>query len=57
MVSIARNGKLVRNINESDLREHLMNIMIQQETTGWLRRPRKKPVVVDAAEVNKTKSD
>ena len=51
VVSIARNGKLVRNINESDLREHLMNIMIQRESAGWFRRQHKRPVVVDAAEV------
>jgi diadenylate cyclase len=51
IVSIASNGRLVRNVDESHLREHLMSIMTQRESAGWFRRQHKRPAVVDAAEV------
>jgi diadenylate cyclase len=58
IVSIASNGKLVRNIDESHLREHLMNIMIHRESAWWLRRIPRKTVVVDATEITqKPKGD
>jgi hypothetical protein len=56
-VSIARNGKLVRNVNESDLREHLMSIMTHREAIGWFRRGPRRPIVVDAAEAEKTEDN
>jgi len=58
IVSIASNGKLVRNIDESHLREHLMSIMTHRETAWWFRRIPRKAVVVDATEITqKPKGD
>jgi diadenylate cyclase len=53
IVSIASNGKLVRNIDESQLREHLMSIMTHRESAWRLRRIPRKTVVVDATEIAK----
>ena len=53
IVSIASNGKLVRNIDESHLREHLMSIMTHRESAWWPRRIPRKTVVVDATEMTK----
>jgi len=51
IVSIANNGKLVRNVDESHLREHMMNIMTHSESAWWFRRIPRKTVVVDATEI------
>jgi diadenylate cyclase len=58
VVSIASNGKLVRNIDESHLREHLMSIMTHRESAWRLRRIPRKTVVIDATEITQeSKSD
>jgi diadenylate cyclase len=50
IVSIATNGKLVRKVDESQLREHLMNAMTLRESR-WFKRIPRKTVVVDAARI------
>jgi diadenylate cyclase len=57
IVSIASNGKLVRNVDESHLREHLMSIMTHRESAWWFRRIPRKTVVVDATEITQKQSD
>lgn len=57
VVSIASNGKLVRNVDESNLREHLMSIMAHRESAWWFRRIPRKTVVVDAADITKKATD
>ena len=57
IVSIASNGRLVRNVDESHLRSHLMDIMAHREPPRWLRRVSRRPAVVDASEVEAGRSD
>jgi diadenylate cyclase len=57
VVSIASNGKLVRNVDESRLREHLMSIMTHRESAWWFRRIPRKVVVVDATEITQKPKD
>jgi len=48
-VSLALNGKLIRNIDDTRLRKHLTSAMGKQESPGWFWRVRSKPAVIDAA--------
>jgi diadenylate cyclase len=57
IVSLASDGKLVRNVDESHLREHLMNIMTHRESAWWFRRIPRKAVVIDAAQIMKKAAD
>jgi diadenylate cyclase len=49
-ISVASDGRLVRNVDESHLREHLMRIMTGGESARWFWRTARKPIVVDASE-------
>ncbi|MBN1795392.1 MAG: diadenylate cyclase CdaA [Sedimentisphaerales bacterium] len=49
IISLALNGKLIRNIDDTRLRKHLTNVMVRQQAPGWFRRVRSKPAVIDAA--------
>lgn len=50
IISIATNGKLVRKVDESQLREHLMNAITLRESR-WFKRIPRKIVVVDATRI------
>ncbi len=51
IISIASNGKLIRNIDESILRKRLTGYMAQRESARWFSRTIRKPRVIDAAAV------
>lgn len=40
IVSVAVNGKLIRNIDDTRLRKHLTGVMARHESSGWFRRGR-----------------
>ena len=48
-VSLALNGKLIRNIDDTRLRKHLTNAMVRHQSPGWFWRVRSKPEVIDAS--------
>ena len=51
-ISIASNGRLVRNVDEKLLRKRVTNVL-HAKSAGWLRRKRRKPTVIDAGSQNK----
>jgi hypothetical protein len=57
IISIASNGRLVRNVDDTQLRQHLTRVMAKQETGSWFAFGHKKHQVVEASQVSNTEPD
>jgi diadenylate cyclase len=51
IISIAVNGKLIRNVDQSQLRKHLTSIISRHESASWLWRTYRRATVVEAEDI------